>query len=154
MDNKELNELTDGNNPIAPQYPNDYVGKIAKEYGQITEDALKGGFKADDGKSRVDLIPPEVLLELGKLYGLGAVKYADDNWKLGIEYKRVYAAMLRHAYKWWAGEEVDEVDKQHHLDSVIWCAVALRYYMLHYDKYNKFDSRTDAPIRATQGNQK
>jgi hypothetical protein len=133
---------------------NDMSGVAPKEYEQITDEALKGGFKADDGKSRVDLIPPDVLIELGKLYGLGAKKYADDNWKIGIEYKRVYAALLRHIYKWWAGEELDQIDGQHHLDSVIWCAVALRYYQLHYDKYSKFDSRQDKPVRATEGSQK
>lgn len=127
---------------------------LAEEYKQITEEALKGGFKADADKSRVDLIPPEVLIELGNLYGMGAKKYADDNWKIGMDYKRVYAALLRHVYKWWAGEELDQTDGQHHLDSVIWCAVALRYYMLHYDKYAQFDSRNDKPIRATEGNQK
>lgn len=121
---------------------------------QITPEALKGGFKADAGKSRVDLIPPEVILELGKLYAIGAVKYDDDNWKLGMDYKRVYAAMQRHALKWWAGEELDPVDGQHHLDSVIWCAVALRYYMLHYEKYKDFDSRYVKPQRAVEGNQK
>lgn len=124
------------------------------ERNQITEETLKGGFKADAGKSRVDLIPPDVLIELGNLYAMGAAKYADDNWKIGMEYKRVYAAMLRHAFKWWSGEEFDQTDGQHHLDSVIWCGVALRYYMLHYDKYEQFDSRTNAPILATEKNQK
>jgi hypothetical protein len=127
---------------------------VENEKEQITPEALKGGFKADAGKSRVDLIPPDVLLELGNLYALGAAKYADDNWKLGMEFKRVYSAMMRHTLKWWAGEELDSVDGQHHLDSVIWCAVALRYYMLHYEKYKEFDSRTNTPVRAEEGNQK
>jgi len=124
------------------------------ELEQITPEALKGGFKADAGKSRVDLIPPDVLLELGNLYALGAKKYDDDNWKLGMEFKRVYSAMQRHALKWWGGEEYDQVDGQHHLDSVIWCAVALRYYMLHYEEYKEFDSRKSAPKRAVEGSQK
>jgi hypothetical protein len=127
---------------------------IIDEKKQITEEALASGFKADAGKSRVDLIPPDVLLELGNLYGMGAKKYSDDNWKLGMDYKRVYAAMLRHIYKWWAGEEIDMVDGQHHLDSVLWCAATLRYYMLHYDEYSKFDSRNTPPTRATEGTQK
>jgi hypothetical protein len=127
---------------------------MSTEKEQITKEALRGGFKADANKSRVDLIPPDVLLELGNLYAMGAKKYADDNWKIGMDFKRVYAAMLRHSYKWWAGEENDQVDGQNHLDSVIWSAIALRYYMLHYDDYKQYDSRNDSPIRAKENNQK
>lgn len=115
--------------------------KKEEERKQITPEALLSGFKSDAGKSRMDLIPPEVLIELGNLYSLGAEKYDDNNWKIGMEFGRVYAAMQRHANKWWAGEENDSVDGQHHLDSVLWCAVALRYYMLKYPEYEKFDSR-------------
>ena len=128
----------------------DQNGKYENELAQITPEALKGGFKADAGKSRVDLIPPEVLLELGELYAMGAAKYADDNWKLGMEYNRVYGALLRHLYKWWGGEEFDQVDGQHHLQSVIWCAIALRYYTKHEEQYKEFDSRWKAPVRAKE----
>lgn len=124
------------------------------ESDKITPENLKGGYKSDDGKSRMDLIPPEVLIELGNLYGMGSKKYADDNWKIGMEFKRVYAAMQRHANKWWAGEELDQTDGQHHLDSVIWGAMSLRYYMLHYDKYEQFDSRKAKPILAEAKDQK
>ncbi len=127
---------------------------VAKEKEQITAEALKSGFKADAGKSRIDLIPPEVLLELGNLYALGAEKYDDNNWKIGMDFGRVYAAMQRHALKWWAGEELDQIDGQHHLDSVIWCAVALRYYMLEYKDYEKFDSRKAAYKLAEKKEQK
>lgn len=124
------------------------------EAAQITETALEEGFKADAGKPRMDLIPPDVLLELGKLYALGASKYEDDNWKLGMDFKRVYAALQRHVLYWWGGEETDPIDGQHHLDSVIWCAIALRYYMLHYDTYEKFDSRRKSPTKATDVGQR
>lgn len=119
----------------------------------ITPEALKGGFKADKGKSRVGLIPPEVLLDLGDLYGKGAEKYSPDNWKLGMDFERIYSAMQRHANKWWAGEEYDQIDGQHHLTSVLWCAAALRYYMMNYDKYEEFDSRYRFPVRAKENNQ-
>ncbi len=128
--------------------------KVQMEKDLITEEALKGGFKADAGKSRVDLIPADVLLELGELYGMGAAKYSDDNWRLGMDYKRVYAALLRHLYKWWEGEELDQVDGQHHLASVLWCGMTLYHYQLHPDKYTEFDSRQNKPVRAIKTNQK
>lgn len=125
-----------------------------KESDKITEEALKGGFKADAGKPRMGLIPPDVLIEVAKLYTMGAAKYSDDNWKLGMDYYRVYDAMQRHANYFWAGEERDPIDGQHHLDSVIWCAMTLRYYQLHEEQYKEFDSRKKAPVRAKNAGQK
>lgn len=127
---------------------------MLNEREQITENALKGGFKSDVGKPRIGLIPPDVLIELAKLYTIGAEKYSPNNWRLGMDFERVYSAMQRHALKWWNGEELDPVDGQHHLDSVIWGAVALRYYMLHYDDYKDFDTRYSNPTRAEDKNQK
>lgn len=89
---------------------------------------LKGGVKNDHGKLRYDLIPPEGLDALAEVYTIGAGKYADRNWELGIKWGRVFGAMLRHAIKWLGGESYDPVDGQHHLASVAWCALALITY--------------------------
>lgn len=35
-----------------------------EEQAQITDEVLKGGFKADAGKARLDLVPPKILQEL------------------------------------------------------------------------------------------
>lgn len=85
--------------------------------------------KDDSGKARFDLIPPRPLMHLAELYAMGARKYEEDrNWEKGLDYSRVFAAMMRHAWAFWNGEEIDPVDGQHHLDSVAWCAFALREY--------------------------
>jgi hypothetical protein len=102
---------------------NGLIKLVENEQEQITPEALKGGFKADAGKSRIGLIPPKVLLELGDLYAKGAKKYNDRNWELGMNFDRPYDALQRHLLKWWGGEELDETDGQHHLTSVIWNAV-------------------------------
>lgn len=99
------------------------------------------GHKDDAGKPRFDLIPMEVMLELAKLYTLGAKKYDDHNWKKGLSYSRTHSAMMRHFVFWWLGEDIDPDNGQHHLDSVIWNAIALRYFELHRDKYKQFDDR-------------
>ncbi len=100
---------------------------------------LKEGVKKDSGKLRYDLIPPEGLDALAEVYTIGAAKYADRNWELGIKWGRVYGAMLRHAIRWLAGESYDQVDGQHHLASVAWCALAL----ITYEKrgMSQFDDR-------------
>jgi hypothetical protein len=88
----------------------------------------KNGVKFDIGKPRFDLIPVLPLIELAKLYAIGAQKYQDKNWEKGLSWSRVYAAMQRHANKWWAGETYDSEDGQNHLSSVVWCAFALMEY--------------------------
>jgi hypothetical protein len=88
------------------------------------------GRKDDAGKARYDLIPGDALDEIAKLYGLGAVKYADRDWERGMRWGRVFAAMMRHAWAWWRGEKLDPENGQHHLASVAWCALGLLSYEL------------------------
>lgn len=102
---------------------------------------LLGGHKDDDGKPMIHLIPVDVMLEQAKLWTTGANKYREDNWKEGMDYSRCYNALERHLWAWWLGEEIDPDNGQHHLDSVIWCAIVLRYFQLHEQKYTKFDNR-------------
>ena len=89
---------------------------------------LSQGTKFDQDKPRYDLIPPEALDGLARLYGMGAGKYEDRNWEKGMNWSRLFAAMMRHAWKWWRGESYDQEDGQHHLLSVIFCAAALYTY--------------------------
>lgn len=84
--------------------------------------------KADTGKLRFDLIPPTPLMKLAEVYTIGANKYSDRNWEKGLSWGRIFAAMMRHAWKWWRGETHDPEDGQHHLASVAWCAFALMEY--------------------------
>lgn len=91
-------------------------------------DKVIEGRKDDTGKLRYDLIPYEPLRLLAEVYSIGAKKYEDRNWEKGIQYGRVFAAMMRHAWKWWNGEQRDAVDGQHHLASVAWTAFALMEY--------------------------
>ena len=86
--------------------------------------------KYDHGKARYDLIPPEALDGLARLYGMGAGKYEDRNWEKGMCWSRVFSAMMRHAWKWWRGKEYDQDDGQHHLLSVMWCAMTLYTYFV------------------------
>lgn len=93
----------------------------------ITPVTLEAGVKYDDGKLRYDLIPPEALQGLALVYTIGAKKYEDRNWEKGIGYSRIYGALMRHTQAFVLGEDMDP-DGQHHLDSVSWCAFALRTY--------------------------
>jgi hypothetical protein len=108
---------------------------------------LKQGTKNDTGKPRFDLIPPDFMWLLAELFAMGAKKYADRNWEKGIKFGRVFGAMQRHAWRFWAGEEFDQEDGQRHLVSVAWCALVLLHYSLNDLKYKEFDDRVKGDVR-------
>lgn len=65
------------------------------------------GLKFDDQKIPLQLIPGNALLEVGKVLGYGARKYAAHNWRAGLAYSRLMGACLRHATAFNEGEDLD-----------------------------------------------
>jgi hypothetical protein len=86
------------------------------------------GNKDDLGKLRWDLLPVGPMKQVVEVYTMGVKKYGDRNWERGLTWGRVFAAMMRHAWAWWGGEERDMENGQHHLASVVWTALALMEY--------------------------
>lgn len=89
---------------------------------------VSGAVKQDAGKLRYSLIPPAALAEVARAYTVGAAKYGDHNYLLGMAWSRVFDAMQRHAQSWLAGERRDPQDGQHPLASVVFCAMTLMEY--------------------------
>lgn len=55
--------------------------------------------KADAGKPRLSLVPPQVIFDIAQVREYGNIKYGDpENWKL-VEMQRYVDAALRHFYK-------------------------------------------------------
>lgn len=106
-----------------------------------TEKQLIQGIKYDTDKARFDLIPADAIEEVAKIYALGAKKYGDRNWERGLEYGRLFRALMNHSWSWWKGERDDRENKLHHLTSVIFNALALLHYELNSEKFSKFDDR-------------
>lgn len=84
--------------------------------------------RKDDGKSRFDLIPAEPLFALGELYAKGAIKYAPRGWEEGMSWGRCFGALMRHAWKFWRGEDYDAETGAHHMIAVAWNAFAIYVY--------------------------
>ena len=63
-----------------------------------------GASRNDIGKIRLDLIPPEALLELGEVFGEGAIRHGDENWKKGMPNSVVINHMLRHLLLYMKGD--------------------------------------------------
>lgn len=94
-------------------------------------DPVTGGQKGSKPE-RFDLIPVDPLEEEARVYGFGATKYTDDNWRKGYKWSLSFAAMLRHAYAFWRGETYDKESGLHHLAHVKWHCNTLMWFTKHY----------------------
>lgn len=112
---------------------------MAKEVRTVSS---SGGEKGSKGE-RFDLIPVEPLAALSSHYGIGSLKYDDDNWRKGYDWKYSYAALQRHANAWWGGEEWtvevfvnretgEEIQVTiNHMVAVAWHAFALYWFSIY-----------------------
>ena len=87
------------------------------------------GVKHDDGKARYDLLPPDALDAITQVFTYGAAKYADRNWEGGMAWGRLFAAMMRHCWAFWRGEDVDPESGLPHLAHAGACVLMLLAYM-------------------------
>lgn len=86
--------------------------------------------------ARFDLVPVEPLTTVARLYAKGAEKYADHNWRNGYEWSKSYAALMRHATQFWAGEDNDTETELPHMASVAFHALALLDFMEQHPEYD------------------
>jgi hypothetical protein len=87
-------------------------------------DPVTGGQKGSKPE-RFDLIPTFPLESLARVYGHGAAKYADNNWRRGYKWSLSYAALQRHLSAFWSGDDLDEESKLPHLAHAAWHCFAL-----------------------------
>lgn len=103
------------------------------------EVASTGGEKGTN-EFRYDLVPAGPMFELAKIYGRGAEKYIDRNWERGYRWGLSFAAMMRHAWKFWRGKTIDEDTGCHHMACVAFHAFALIQFSME-ERYAEFDDR-------------
>lgn len=84
--------------------------------------------KYDDDKAMFDLIPGGPLSQLAEVYTMGAKKYAPRNWEKGLKWGRVYAAIMRHLWAYWMGEDTDKESGKSHLAHAAWGCFSLMEY--------------------------
>ena len=96
----------------------------------VDRDALAaGGYKADHGKLRYDLVPADALEDLVEIFTFGANKYADRNWEAGMAWGRVFAAVMRHLWAFWRGESIDRESGLPHTAHAMWGCMVLTSYI-------------------------
>lgn len=100
---------------------------------------LEQGTKYDDGKVPMDLLSPYFLLGISRVLAFGAEKYDEYNWAKGIKFSRVFSAMQRHLWAYWAGEELDPETLHPHL----WHAGCCLMFLIHYEEFPRLYSEFD-----------
>lgn len=91
-------------------------------------DPNTGGQKGQKPE-RFDLIPPGPLRQLARVYGMGSAKYAPRNWEKGYSWSLSFAAMQRHLWAFWNGEDIDPESKLPHVIHAAFHALALAEFM-------------------------
>lgn len=108
-----------------------------------------GGYKADSGKPRMDLLPPAQLQAAAAVFTYGAQKYAEspeaykNNWLAGMRWGQAYAALQRHLSAFWRGESVDSESGMLHIHHALCCMLMLAEYASN-PRYAHLDDRPSA----------
>ncbi len=106
--------------------------------GNMEGQVDNAGKKSDDGKPRMDLLSTIAMTEIAKVLTFGAKKYDSHNWRKGIAYSRIYAAIQRHLSAWNDGYDKDPETNLSHLAHA-GCGLM---FLLEYEKRNQsFDDR-------------
>jgi hypothetical protein len=86
----------------------------------------KLGRKFDSDKTDYSLLPLKSLKEVTDVLGIGAKKYAKNNWRYveGRE-DRYWAAAMRHMISWKEGDTLDDETGKNHLAHAVCCLMFL-----------------------------
>lgn len=90
-----------------------------------------GGRKDDQEKIRLELLDSEWLLGVGAVLTFGARKYAADNWRGGIQIRRLTGAALRHLLAFQGGEDLDPESSLSHLYHASCCLMFASWMITH-----------------------
>jgi hypothetical protein len=87
---------------------------------------------------RMDQIPPDALMKIAEVFGYGADKYSDYNWAKGYEWSKSFAAMQRHLWAFWGGEDLDPESGLPHLAHA---GTHIMFLLRFQDQFPQFDDR-------------
>jgi hypothetical protein len=96
-------------------------------------------------KSPISCLPIRVLWRIGLAMLEGALKYGRHNYRAAGVRASVYfdAAVGRHLFSWWEGQDIDPESGMHHVDKAIAGLMVLRDSML---QGNWVDDRPPAGV--------
>ena len=103
---------------------------------------LDTGRKDDSEKPRMDLFSSIALTGLAEVLSFGSHKYEAHNWRRGIAWGRLLAALLRHTLAFMGGEDVDPESGLPHVDHMACC---VHFLQEHYRLRKDLDDRWKKP---------
>ena len=107
--------------------------------GEIRVTDPDTGAQKGSKPERFDLIPTEPEKWLARVYGMGAAKYDDHNWRKGYAWSLSYAAMMRHLNAFWSGEDLDPESGLPHLAHAAWhCFTLMTFMTEHPEKDDRY----------------
>ena len=74
------------------------------------------------------LLPGDALEEIVQVLEFGSIKYSARNWEKGMAWHRPFAALMRHMWAWWRGENADPETGLSHLAHAGACVLFLIAY--------------------------
>jgi len=84
----------------------------------------------NENKLRYDLLEPNAIEELVRVFTVGAKKYAEHNWlKTGMSYSKMLASAKRHIASFEMGEDFDRETACHHMAHAAWNLLGIVSYM-------------------------
>lgn len=98
------------------------------------------GYRNDQGKPLYSLLPTDALEGVTRVLTFGAKKYAERNWEKGMDWSRCFNSMMRHAWGYWRGEDLDPESGLPHVDHMVCNALFLAAYWRRPD-LKGFDDR-------------
>lgn len=102
-------------------------------------------------EARYDLIPVPALDYLARLYGKGAEKYSEHNWRLGYNWSLSYSAAQRHMAAFWSGEDLDPETQVPHVINAAFHMFALATFLTeHPELDDRFETNQGAPEKSFQ----
>jgi hypothetical protein len=115
----------------------DNISENKKHTNLVMLEGNRGGMKYDQDKIRMELIPPLLLEEVGKVLTYGAEKYAPNSWQTVPNAKERYlGATYRHLTAYHKGEQVDSESGELHLAH----AIANLTFLIHLNKEEQNDT--------------
>lgn len=89
---------------------------------------MSEGVKHDTGKAPMSLLSTTALRQISEVLAFGAKKYAPDNWRGGMAWRRLIDASLRHLTAFADGENTDPESGLPHLAHAACCLMFLQEY--------------------------
>ena len=96
---------------------------------EIVVDPKTGGMKGEK-LSQLGWADPLALIEVGKVFGFGAKKYAPTNYRKGYRWSLSVNALERHLLLWLSGESRDQESNLLHTAHIAWHSLCLLCFEL------------------------